>query len=73
MVPPGAHHTSVVTYNFQLHLVAYEVANEVATAVATFRFYLQPHLQLLQPHMQLNATENCNVPLAGPLDYNRIN
>ena len=38
MAPPGAHHTSVVTYSFQLHLVATEVANEVAkvaTAVAT--------------------------------------
>ena len=34
MAPPGAHHTSVVTYSFQLHLVATEVA-KVATAVAT--------------------------------------
>uniref|UniRef100_A0A162AI08 Uncharacterized protein n=1 Tax=Daucus carota subsp. sativus TaxID=79200 RepID=A0A162AI08_DAUCS len=34
MAPPGAHHTSVVTYSFQLHLVATEVANEVATEVA---------------------------------------
>ena len=36
MAPPGAHHTSVVTYSFQLHLVATEVANEVATVATSF-------------------------------------
>ena len=39
----STHHTSVVTYNFQLHLVANEVATAFATSFATI-YSFQLHL-----------------------------